>query len=117
MLSSSALGTRNASVFPLPVLAAPKTSFPASRGGIVLAWTSVIVSKPIRCIAAAVGGERERDKKFTGSNVAGGGVGGMGARSRESGAGESRVTFEELGWDGSSCPLTAGDTLTVSVSV
>jgi len=44
-------------------------------------------------------------------------VGGMGARSRESGAGESRVTFEELGWDGSSCPLTAGDTLTVSVSV
>ena len=58
VLSISILGTKKAIVFPLPVLAAPNTSLPASRGGIVLAWTSVMVSKPILWIADEVGGER-----------------------------------------------------------
>jgi hypothetical protein len=58
VLSISTLGTKKAIVFPLPVLAAPRTSFPARRGGIVLACTSVIVSKPILWIALDVGGDR-----------------------------------------------------------
>lgn len=37
VLSISTLGIKKAIVLPLPVLAAPRTSFPASKGGIVLA--------------------------------------------------------------------------------
>mmetsp|Transcript_8411 Transcript_8411/g.30776 ORF Transcript_8411/g.30776 Transcript_8411/m.30776 type:complete len:359 (-) Transcript_8411:150-1226(-) len=59
--SSSTLGTRNASVFPEPVRAAPRTSLPASKGGIVRAWTSVIVSYPIVAMPAIVGFESESD--------------------------------------------------------
>jgi hypothetical protein len=37
VLNISTEGTKNAIVFPLPVLAAPSTSLPANNGGIVLA--------------------------------------------------------------------------------
>lgn len=81
VLNISTLGTKNAIVFPLPVLAAPRTSLPASKGGIVLAWTSVMVSNPILLIASDVGGERLSVENDT----------------RSYGAGASRVTLEELG--------------------
>eukprot|EP00962_Isochrysis_galbana_P044467 scaffold17261_cov106-Isochrysis_galbana.AAC.8 len=41
------LGTRKASVFPVPVWARATTSSPAKRGPSVAAWTGVIVSIPI----------------------------------------------------------------------
>ena len=65
VLSISTLGTRKAIVLPLPVRAAPSTSLPASKGGIVRAWTSVMVSNPMRSIAAVVGGERLRVENGT----------------------------------------------------
>jgi hypothetical protein len=40
------LGIKNANVLPEPVFAAPRTSFPARRCGIVSAWISVIVVNP-----------------------------------------------------------------------
>mmetsp|Transcript_14232 Transcript_14232/g.40402 ORF Transcript_14232/g.40402 Transcript_14232/m.40402 type:complete len:233 (-) Transcript_14232:191-889(-) len=51
---SSAQGTRNASVFPEPVLAAARTSFPLRSKGMVLAWTSVIVSNPMALMDSLV---------------------------------------------------------------
>lgn len=39
--NNSIAGIRKAKVLPEPVLAAPRTSLPASSGGIVRAWTSV----------------------------------------------------------------------------
>ena len=45
---------RNARVFPDPVLAAPKTSFPASNTGIDFACTGVMVLNPISAIALLV---------------------------------------------------------------
>ena len=41
--SISTAGIRKASVLPEPVFAAPKTSLPASRGGMPRCWISVIV--------------------------------------------------------------------------
>lgn len=38
LYSNSTAGTKNARVFPAPVLAAPRTSFPVRSGGIALAW-------------------------------------------------------------------------------
>ena len=45
--SISMAGIRKANVFPLPVLAAPSTSLPDSRGGIAFCWISVMFSKPM----------------------------------------------------------------------
>lgn len=53
---------RNANVFPDPVLAAPRTSFPASRGGIARAWTDVIFEKPISDRAFDVFSESSRSE-------------------------------------------------------
>lgn len=53
---------RNASVFPDPVRAAPRTSFPARSGGIALACTGVIVVKPISARALFVGSESSSDE-------------------------------------------------------
>ena len=41
----SSTGIRNARVFPLPVRAAPSTSFPLSDTGILWAWMSVMFTK------------------------------------------------------------------------
>lgn len=51
---------RKARVFPEPVRAAPRTSFPARRTGMDLAWTGVIVVKPISERAREVGSERSK---------------------------------------------------------
>jgi len=48
-------GIRNAKVFPDPVLAAPKTSFPANKGGIALVCMGVIVERPMSAKALVVG--------------------------------------------------------------
>lgn len=49
---------RKARVFPDPVLAAPRTSFPASNDGMHFSWTGVIVVKPMSTKALAVGSDR-----------------------------------------------------------
>jgi hypothetical protein len=100
VLSISTLGTKKAIVFPLPVLAAPRTSLPASKGGIVLAWTSVMVSKPILWIASEVGGERLRVEKET----------------RSYGAGASSVTFEELGVGSAAAAASASEASSLSLA-
>lgn len=61
--SISMAGIRNASVLPLPVLAAPSTSLPVSSGGIPRFWISVMVVKPISSIAFRVLSERESSWK------------------------------------------------------
>lgn len=53
-------GIRKARVFPEPVRAAPKTSLPVRRTGMDLAWTGVIVVKPISESARVVDSERSR---------------------------------------------------------
>jgi hypothetical protein len=55
---SSRAGIKNANVFPDPVLAAPKTSFPASNRGILFACIGVIVLNPIPSSALCVCDER-----------------------------------------------------------
>ena len=50
-------GIRKASVFPLPVHAAPIRSFPRSNGGIALAWISVMCVKPMSIIPCMVGSQ------------------------------------------------------------
>lgn len=60
--SSSIAGIKNASVFPEPVRAAPRTSLPASSGGIALACTGVIVLNPIVSRARLVGSDRSREE-------------------------------------------------------
>ena len=55
---SSIEGMRNASVLPEPVRAAPRTSRPARRGGMVLACTSVIFACPSSMMPAMVGLDR-----------------------------------------------------------
>jgi hypothetical protein len=52
---SSTAGTKNASVFPDPVFAAPKRSLPARSGAIDLSWILVIKSNPIATNAAEDG--------------------------------------------------------------
>jgi hypothetical protein len=56
--NSSTAGIRNASVLPEPVLAAPRTSFPARRTGIDFACTGVIVVNSISARALLVCSER-----------------------------------------------------------
>ena len=56
--SISIAGSRNASVLPEPVRAAPSKSRPASSGGIARAWISVMRSKPRASIALRVDGEK-----------------------------------------------------------
>ena len=70
--SSSTDGTRNASVFPLPVFACASTSCPRISGGIARAWISVSVSKPIAAIAAFVPSSRSSDENGTFRNSSGG---------------------------------------------
>ena len=41
LCNNSTAGIRNARVFPEPVLAAPRTSFPTRSGGIALAWICI----------------------------------------------------------------------------
>lgn len=94
----STAGIKNAKVFPLPVLAAPSTSFPASKGGIVRAWTSVIVSNPILPIAEVVAGDKDRVEKGTrsyGAVEAELEVVGRTEEESATGVGASRVTLEE----------------------
>jgi hypothetical protein len=55
---SSRAGIKNANVFPDPVLAAPRTSFPASNRGILFACIGVIVLNPIPSSALCVCDER-----------------------------------------------------------
>lgn len=54
---------RNASVFPLPVFAAPRMSAPLSASGMALAWMSVRVEKCAALRPAVVGSERGRSEK------------------------------------------------------
>lgn len=61
--SISTAGMRKARVFPEPVLAAPRTSFPASNGGIECSWTAVMVSNFISFKALVVGSERSSSEK------------------------------------------------------
>lgn len=56
-------GMRKAKVFPEPVRAAPRTSRPERRGGMVRAWTSVMVVKLRDSMADRVWGERLREEK------------------------------------------------------
>jgi hypothetical protein len=63
LFNISIAGMRKASVFPLPVFAAPNTSLPARSGGIVLAWTSVIFLNPIPSSAFLVPSLRSREEK------------------------------------------------------
>jgi len=56
-------GMRKASVLPEPVRAAPRTSLPARRTGMDLAWTGVIVARPISERARVVGSERSKVEK------------------------------------------------------
>ena len=60
---SSTEGMRKARVLPEPVRAAPRTSLPVRRTGIDLAWTGVIVARPISERARVVGSERSRVEK------------------------------------------------------
>ena len=53
-------GMRKARVLPEPVRAAPKTSLPVRRTGMDLAWTGVIVDKPISESARVVDSERSK---------------------------------------------------------
>lgn len=53
-------GMRKARVLPEPVRAAPRTSLPVRRTGMDLAWTGVIVVRPISERARLVGSERSR---------------------------------------------------------
>ena len=55
------LGIKNAKVFPLPVRAAPSTSRPASRGGIVRAWTGVMRVMPIAAKPSRVFLDKSRE--------------------------------------------------------
>jgi len=64
-----------------------------------------MVSKPIRCIASVVDGDRERVENGSSASVTGAAVGGKCMGSAGAALGESRVTFEELGWESSSCPF------------
>ncbi len=50
-------GMRKASVFPLPVLAAPTRSRPSSRCGMAFDWISVMLTKPMASIALSVAGD------------------------------------------------------------
>jgi len=54
---------RKARVFPDPVLAAPKTSFPASSDGMHFSWTAVIVEKPMSARALVVGSDKSSMEK------------------------------------------------------
>lgn len=67
--SSSMLGIKNAKVFPLPVRAAPNTSRPASRGGIVRAWTGVMRVIPIAAKPSSVFVDRSRELNEVSSRV------------------------------------------------
>lgn len=55
------LGTKNASVLPDPVRAAPSTSRPYSSGGMQRACTSVMWLKDKSCMALRVFSERSSD--------------------------------------------------------
>lgn len=46
--NNSTAGTKNARVLPEPVLAAPRTSLPSTRGGIALAWIFNTKDKQLR---------------------------------------------------------------------
>jgi hypothetical protein len=99
VLNISTLGTKNAIVFPLPVLAAPKTSFPARSGGIVRAWTSVMVVKPIFSIAEVVCGDRFSVENGTRSYDSGVFIGGGSESEMGRGGWDnwgSRVTLEDV---------------------
>ena len=54
---------RKARVFPDPVLAAPKTSFPASSDGMHFSWTGVMVVKLMSVRALVVGSDKSRVEK------------------------------------------------------
>jgi len=56
-------GTRNARVFPLPVFAAPRISFPFSASGMDFDWMSVRVLKWDASRPEEVGCERGRSEK------------------------------------------------------
>ncbi|KXT09511.1 hypothetical protein AC579_7187 [Pseudocercospora musae] len=59
----SRTGMRNAKVLPLPVFAAPRTSFPFKASGMALAWMSVRLLKCAVFNPAFVGSERGRSVK------------------------------------------------------
>lgn len=70
LYSSSNAGIRNASVLPDPVLAAPNTSLPLRRCGIVLAWMWVINEKLIFSNAFLVGSHNWKSVNFLSDRMA-----------------------------------------------
>ncbi|EWY84890.1 hypothetical protein FOYG_12248 [Fusarium oxysporum NRRL 32931] len=72
-LNISMTGIRKARVFPEPVLAAPRTSRPASEGGMPLLWISVILVNFISLMAFMVFSERFSSAKDCDSAPATGG--------------------------------------------
>jgi hypothetical protein len=57
------MGSRNAAVLPLPVMAQASTSRPASAGGIASCWTGVGRVKPTSRVARTMEGSRPKAEK------------------------------------------------------
>ena len=93
-------GRRKARVLPEPVRAAPKTSLPARRTGMDLAWMGVMVVMSISERARVVGVERSRVEKGSRPEAAAGvGVGAVGSVGLEGEGVDFSASSLGLGFD------------------